>query len=294
MHKDDGAGLALVVIAAVCVSYCSGCSPPPTRTEIRPVAPIEILLDGGFDAGVSCPTPTEEEEPDAHAITVAEALRFRALNPYMSPHFRPICRRDSWRGDLELAETVLSKPEARVRARSLARAGALDELLIFARVLYGEEGPPTHENPDGAAAILAVIDYQRNRMSRVEMMVNYGPRRVFPHPGEGRRKTRSRWLAGTALNGRRPRAWRDELIVHNPGHPRWRFYGCPRWLSTIDWARDTLELYPETVGAGPCEEVPHHWGGDMDDHADDCHWRVVDCGVTEDTFWVVDEECREG
>ena len=276
----------------VLCALLTGCASerrPPPPVSVWAVTPVEVIL------------AEPEEELDAEdAGPPPETVRAPEPPAYRRPRYIQRCRRDRWTGHPE-AETVEVKDDARERARALARANELDEVLIFSRMAYGEEGTPTENNADGYAAMLSVIDFRRQftregmrvvrrprPLSRIETMVAYSPRRVFPRPGDGQRAVHQQWLAEVELDGGRPFSWR-KLIYRNPGHPRWQHYGCPRWLATVDEVRELFLRYPEDTGRGPCEERPHHWGGDMDDHSDDPRWRIIDCGATEDTFWVVEE-----
>jgi len=294
--------LTVCVVILVILAACSGNDTPRQAPPVAIALPTERGDDGSAAETVEEPRISEAElsrtertfEYDPNAIAIPVSVAAPPPQAYRNPRYLRQCRRDSRRGDLPESERVEVKSEARTRARQLARDGQLDEALIFTRMAYGEEGTPTEDNADGYHAMLAVIDFQRGGMSRVEMMVNYAPRRVFPQTGDSRAATRQRWIAELQLNGRRPPSWPAHRSARWHSYPPWQSYGCPRWLATADAVRPLLRRYEgRPVGRGPCEEVPHHWGGDMDDHSDDCHWRVIDCGRTADTFWVIDEVCRE-
>jgi hypothetical protein len=247
--------------------------------------------DAGQDAGRDAGAP-DAGAPDSgpRGISVARM----GIAAYHNPVYRERCRVSS-RRNAEEATTVESKDDARDRARALARADQLDEVLLFARLAYGETGTPQSANDDPstplwdeAHAFLAVLDNRRGRrISRVEMMAAYSPRRVFPHP----ENERNRWIAELDLRGRRPPAWPAWRGARWHQYPPWRSYGCPRWLAAVDAARRLLRSVPARVGRGPCEEVPDHWGGrpGVDDEALERGWRIVDCGRTQNRFYVIDE-----
>ena len=196
--------------------------------------------------------------------------------PYRNPRYVRRCRSEA-RREAPAGVTVESREEARDRAVQLVRHHRLDTALLFARIVYGESGTPSPGvNDNEPLAILAVIDAQRGAMTRAEMMARYSPRRVFASPTDARQL----WIAELQANGSKPPSW------NSPAN--WRAYGCPRWLATLESARRVLSRHPGRVGAGPCAEVPHHWGGDMDSHRAEARgWLRVDCGVTRNTFWVV-------
>lgn len=262
-ERDDGALVAVVIIAAVLLAYCTGCSPPKAHAQAVAVA------------------VTGSPIPAALAST-------RPRAPYRNPQYRLQCRREA-RISTFRAEAMESKPEARTRARALARAGDIDPVLFFSRIAYGEEGTPRPgRNDNGYEAMLAVLDFRRQHIggiSRVEMFAIYSPRRIFPHPETSHHQA---WIAETELNGHRPPSWPRARGARSAIYPTWRDYGCPRWLATIDAVRELFEEHPDDIGTGPCRERPHHWGGDMDYHDDNPLWRQIHCGITEDRFWVVD------
>lgn len=241
------------------------------------------------------------ERPDAAALpvatlTVAEATRVHPM-PHRNPRYRARCRREGLRVAPE-AEAIVSKSEARARARRLARAGRLDEVLLLSRIAFGETGTPQpgrNDDPstplwDEAEAFLAVLDGRRGIMSREEMFVAYSPRRVFPHPAaEENPRTahvRNMWIAELQIDGSKPPSWPRTA---SNGFPHWRSYGCPRWLAAVDAVQRLLAAVPQRIVAGPCGERPDHWGGrvGLDDHPIELGWRLVDCGHTLNRFWVI-------
>lgn len=249
------------------------------------------LLSGLIGAAVLVCTALFLPNADAQEVlTAAQAGGTRA--PYRSARYQAICRRDS-RVDTAAAVTVESRTEARERALEEARSDQLDEVLIFARMAYGETGTPIpglNDDPgtplmDEYEGFLAVIDHRRGQMSRVEMMVNYGPRRVFPRESD----VRQRWIAELELNGHRPPSWPRPRNRRFHDYPTWRHYGCPRWLATVDAARQLFRHYADRrVGRGPFPEVPHHWGGDMDAwRAERGGWRTIRYRFARNNFWVV-------
>jgi len=292
-----------------CLVLLAACSlePPASPAIITPIIAIEpelVEIVETPDAGEPVAAP-DAGEPVA-APTVAEATRAQQPLPYRNPRYIRRCRRES-RRDAPAVEAIVNKPEARARARALARAGRLDDVLILSRIAYGETGTPVpgrNDDPstprwDEVEAFLAVLDGRRGLMSRAEMFAAYSPRRVFPHPAaeENPRNAhiRNMWIAELQLDGSRPPSWPRERGVYSP-HPTWRRYGCPRWLATVDAVRRTLRLasrrvVPVSAGerTGPCAEQPDHWGGrvGIDDHAVELGWRLVNCGHTNNRFWVV-------
>lgn len=274
-------------IAAVSVLFLS-CFSATTEAplEVQVVDPVEVELPE-IEEKLALPQPTE---PAPATVSVAEMQRERAA--YRDPRYVRRCGTES-RRDTPVAERVEDRDEARARARALARSGELDTVLIFARVLYGETGTPNprhNDDPrtplwDEAEAILAVIDQRRGRMSRVEMMVNYSPRRVFPETDDERQQ----WIAELELDGTRPASWPRARQLRHHEYPPWRQYGCPRWLASVDAARRVIRAHPDRIGAGPCKEVPDHWGGTMDRYGFERGWRRVQCarGFTRNLFWIV-------
>lgn len=217
-----------------------------------------------------------------------------ASAPYRHARYQTRCARES-RLDASPATTVEDRAEARARALQQARGGGLDEVLLFARLAYGETGTPVpgrNDDPstplvDEYEGFLAVIDHRRGQMSRAEMMVYYGPRRVFPRESD----VRQRWIAELTLDGRRPPSWPAPRGERFHSHPAWRHYGCPRWLATVDASRTLFRHYEgRRVGRGPFPEVPHHWGGDMDAwRARQGGWRTIRYPFANNNFWVVPE-----
>lgn len=250
------------------------------------------LLSGAIAATLLVAAVALPRAGAQEVISARTAAGLGAQAPYRSPRYRAQCRRDA-RQDTQPAITVESREEARERARAAARAGRLDTTLIFARMAYGETGTPVpgeNDDPDTPLVdeyegFLAVMDHRRGQLSRVEMMVSYGPRRVHPREED----TRSRWLAELELNGHRPPSWPRPRGRRHHSYPTWRFYGCPRWLATVDAAREIMRTYRgRRVGRGPFPEVPHHWGGDMDnDRARRGGWRLLPHRFTNNNFWVV-------
>lgn len=270
--------MRLIAIAAVCLSCSEPAAPAPTP-EPEPTVVAE-------------PTPPPDAEPPAPdvdepvtvpaAIAVSEVVR---IPVYEQDRYRRRCRTESRRA-APSAERVEDRDEARQQARLMARDRAIDPVVMFARIAYGETGPPQlgeNDHPstqlwDEAEAFLAVIDQRRGRMSRLEMMAVYSPRRVFPRPDDRRQQ----WLAEVQRDGRTPPSWPTS-------GPPWRTYGCPRWLATVDAAKAVLEARDESVGKGPCDEVPDHWGGSFDTFPFEHGWRRVVCagGHTRNLFWAV-------
>ena len=278
--------------SALFILITLGCG-VPADGGIReaPVKLTALVLEqpdgGGVDAGV------EEELDvgdagvwDAGAAPVRVADMNLRLPPHRSSRYVARCRREARREGV-VVEALENKPEARARARALARSGVLDPVLIFSRMAYGEAGSPQPgRNDQEYFAMLAVMDSLRGGMSRVEMFVNSAPRRVFPHPGH----VRNAWIAELQLDGRRPPSWPRPQGRRFHSYPTWRSYGCPRWLATVDAVRRLLRVHPDRVGAGSCEEVPDHWGGAMDQHrADRGGWRMIRCGHTLNRYFVVPE-----
>lgn len=210
--------------------------------------------------------------------------------PYRHERYRRQCREDAAL-DAPEATLVHDRSEARRRAITVARRGAIDPVLLFARVVYGETGTPYPGRNDDLStprvdeyeAILAVIDQRRGERNREEMLATYAPRRIFPSPEDARQ----RWIAELQLDGRRPPSWPRALGDRQ--YPGWRSYGCPRWLAAVDAAREVWDYYRgRPIGVGPCDEAPDHWGGRMDDpRAIQSGWRRVSCGRTRNNFWIV-------
>jgi hypothetical protein len=236
------------------------------------------------------PEVVAKTEPDPEVVTVEVATELPA---YRNRRYIDQCRRDG-RRDAPAAEPVDDRDDARSRARALARAGDLDEVLVFSRMAYGEAGTPIRgRNDNDYEAMLTVLDGLRGRMSRVEMFVNYAPRRIFPRAD----KERQMWLSELQLSGARPPSWpspRGRRGRFHP-HPPWRAYGCPRWLATVDAVRKLLRdnqrriVVTDSGTIGPCSEIPDHWGGEegVDDEAIERGWRLVNCGTTRNRFWEV-------
>lgn len=289
--SDASAGwLAALVIVVVLVSECAGgCSETERPVELTPTEDAGAPDAGEPDAGA----------PDAGLPDAGEEIETVLVSHSQTPSYRNLrlleqCRREG-RRNAEEATTKENKDEARERARALAVAGEFDLVLVLARVAYGETGVPRATNDDPSTpvweelwAFLAVIDGRRGSMSRVEMLVNYSPRRIFPHPED----VRQRWIAELQLDGTRPPSWPAWRGARWHHYPPWRSYGCPRWLATVEAVERTLRLLPDRVEKGPCEEKPDHWGGarGVDDRALELGWRQVDCGPTRNRFWVVPEE----
>lgn len=282
----------IYVAAITLLLSCSSGAPPEV---ITPVAEEVEALDGG--EVVSDPEPVVEAEVElgevevvvpVETISVAEMVSQRPA--HRDPRYTSRCRGMS-RSHAPVAETVGDKDQARARAVADARAGLLNEALLFARVVHGETGAPSRQNDDPATplwdeaeAILAVIDSRRGEAGRVEMLARYSPRRVFPHPEDERQK----WIAELQADGRRPPSWPRPRGRRHHEHPTWESYGCPRWLATLDAVQRVLSAYERrSVGAGPCEQEPDHWGGEMDTYGETLGWRRVSCGVTRNLFWVV-------
>lgn len=251
------------------------------------------LLSGTIAAAILCVAAFFQPSVDAQEVlSVAAAGGLASRAPYRHPRYQAACRRES-RLDTAAAVTIEDRGEARERALEEARSGRLDEVLIFARLAYGETGTPVpglNDDPstplvDEYEGFLAVIDHRRGRMSRVEMMIQYGPRRVFPRESD----IRQRWIAELELDGRRPPSWPAPRNQRFHSHPAWRHYGCPRWLATVDAVRDLFRRYEgRRVGRGPFPEVPHHWGGDMDAwRAQQGGWRTIRYPFARNNFWVV-------
>jgi hypothetical protein len=276
-------------LAALLCCGCSFVSPAPELAQARsePIV-IEPLVT---DLRAHLREEDREEEvveveadagTPAAAISVADAVRVPRPAAYRNPRYIARCRREA-RGNAPEAETMESKPDARARARGLARAGSLDVLLLLSRIAYGETGTPrpnVNDNPatptwDEVEAFLAVLDGRRGGMSRAEMFVSYSPRRVF--------------------DGARPPSWPRPRQRRFHGYPGWRNYGCPRWLATVDAVRRVLEAHPRRVTTGPCERRPDHWGGavGIDEHAVRLGWHLVDCGSTRNRFWVIPEHIED-
>lgn len=236
-------------------------------------AGVAEIADAGSDAGA-----------DEQA---AERAVLQPHRPYERAIYRRRCRAVRWQRG-EAALTMDLKSDARERARALARAGELDEILLFARILHGETGTPRRANDDPstplweeAQAILMVLDGRRGAMSRAEMFAAYSPRRLFPHPEDQRQL----WVAELALDGAMPPHWPRHIA-----HPRWTSWGCPRWLATLDAAKRVLESAPgRLTEGGPCEEVPDHWGGEVGiDDREHLGWRQIDCGShVRNRYWSV-------
>jgi hypothetical protein len=271
------------------------CADPAAPMTVEVVEPEEVVVDTPPDEHDAGPEEEDAGEPVAEAPeTIPVAQMLARSFPWRNPRYIAQCRRES-RRDAASALSIFSKDEARERARQAARRGELDETLIFARMVYGETGPPQagrNDDPgtplwDEAVALLSVIDARRGELSRVEMMVAYGPRRVFPHPTS----ERNWWVAELQLDGRRPPSWPAPRNRRFHSYPRWRTYGCPRWLATIDAVRRVLRAHPSRIepGEGPCEERPDHWGGAMDQpRADSQGWRRIQCGTSLNRFYVTD------
>lgn len=287
--------LALVVLSMSCDV------PDVTVHELVLIEPEPDVVDAGdLLADEEPEVIVVPEEPEPEPVVTVPVIQVRQrLVPYRNPRYITQCRRAS-RRDAEVSRVVESRDEARTRARALARSGELNEVLILARMAYGEHGTPRegrNDDPrtpewDEAWAILAVMDSLRGQMSRVEMMVNYAPRRVFP----GSETARQRWISELRLDGTRPPSWPRPRGRRFYQHPGWQGYGCPRWLATVDAVRALLRRHPDRVEAGPCDEVPDHWGGAMDDHrAIQAGWRRVQCGRgnTLNRFWVVPERAAQ-
>ncbi len=291
----------LIAASVLCYSCSSPVLEPPEPAEpivAEVVAAVSGELDDQEDAGPDDGGLVEEDAgAPSEGVSVARILAERP--PYRDERYIARCRRES-RRDAPASEVIEDRDEARRRARALARSGQLDPVLIFSRMAYGETGTPNprhNDDPstpnwDEAEAILAVIDNRRGRMSRIEMMVNYAPRRVFPKPGDERQA----WISELQLDGARPPSWPRPRQRRHHGHPPWRQYGCPRWLATVDRVRQVLRSHPRTVAPGICEEVPDHWGGTMDRYGFERGWRRVTCGrgFTRNLFWVVPSRDVEG
>lgn len=238
-----------------------------------------------FATAIALPTVDAQEVISARAAGAMPA-------PYRNPRYRALCRAAS-RNDAEVAVTIESRTEARERGLEEARAGHLDEKLVFARLAYGETGTPqpgVNDDPstplvDEYEGFLAVIDHRRGQLSRVEMMIQYGPRRVFPRAED----VRQRWIAELQMDGTRPPSWPRPRGRRFHDYPTWEHYGCPRWLATVDAVRALFRRYEgHRVGRGPFPEVPHHWGGDMDAwRAERGGWRTIRYRFTRNNFWVV-------
>lgn len=278
-------------VAVLLLCACSS----PAIAEPRPVRPLLVEIPDARVEALANMAPEPEPEPElAPSIPVAQAVAHRPP-PYRNARYIARCRRES-RSDAPEVERVESKPEARHRARQAARAGELDEVLVLARIAHGETGTPrpgTNDDEatplwDEAEAILAVLDERRGGMSRVEMFVNYSPRRVYPHPED----VRQQWIAELQLDGRRPPSWPRPRQRRFHNHPAWRTWGCPRWLATVDAVHRVLEAHPRRIERGPCEETPDHWGGaaGIDDHPLRLGWRRIDCGITRNRFWAVPQD----
>lgn len=223
--------------------------------------------------------PAPESDAEIETITASEAIP--TPFPHESPRYTARCREEA-RRDTPVAISIEVREDARTRARALAREGSLNTVVIFARMLYGETGPPIPgENDDEAEAILAVMDSLRGRMSRVEMFVTYSPRRIFPQLDDQRQQ----WLAETQLDGTRPVSWPRPRYARHHEYAAWINYGCPRWLATVDWSRRTLRANPGNIGQGPCSEIPDHWGGDIDDP--NTGWKYISCGTVRNGYYVV-------
>lgn len=247
------------------------------EVEVETEEPIE-------DASV------DEESNPPEVITVPASIaisNIARVAPHQSESYAQRCREES-RGTTGRAERVEDRNEARQQARLTARDGAISTTLLFARIAYGETGAPDpvegeNDDPtthlwDEAASILAVIDNLRRGRSRAEMMATYAPRRIFPRPDD----VRQQWLAEVQLDGRMPASWHSSRGL-------WRAWACPRWLATVDAVESILEAHPDDIGQGPCQEVPDHWGGEMDTRAIELGWRRVICagGHTRNLFWAV-------
>lgn len=283
--KDDGTWLALFVIFVFVLSRCVGCTPvprerPPPVVELPERPPVIEVVDLRVDAIAPEPEPEQLEDAGVPTVEAVEPHR-----PYERDRYRRLCRAVRWER-APAALTMNLKSEARRRARALARAGELDEVLLFVRILHGETGTPRNANDDPrtplweeAQAILMVLDGRRGSMSRAEMFAAYSPRRIFPHPDDARQL----WVAELQLDGAQPMHW-----PRYAGHPRWTSWGCPRWLATVEYARAVLEAFPERITEGPCSEVPDHWGGEPGiDDREHLGWRQVDCGPARNRYWIV-------
>jgi hypothetical protein len=297
--SDEGAAwIAIVMIAVVLIANCSSCAePPPPRHDPDPAI---VLAEMEADAAAALPAyegPIDPEpEPDPAPIPTVDVSDL-APPPYRDPRWIRRCRVEA-RRNAPAAETIEVKDDARARARALARADELDEVLLLARIAYGETGTPRRANDDPRTSVwdephafLAVIDRRRGAMSRAEMFAAYSPRRIFPHPDD----QRQRWVAELQLDGLRPPSWPAWRGARWHHYPPWRQYGCPRWLATVDAIQRLMRSVPANVGAGPCTETPDHWGGGpgVDDQAERRGWRLVDCGRTRNRFWVVPTAAEE-
>lgn len=248
---------ALPLLAVITLGFAGLAEAEATRTHV-------------CDLRRRAPAPTVA--PPA-TISVADMMRRRGAlaMPYRHPSYVRRCNEES-RRDTGPSTLIESKDDARSRATVLARAGRLDEVTIFARMIYGEAGTPQPgRNDNDAIVMLAVIDALRGSRSRVEMMVHFAPRRVFPSG----LSEHQRWIAELEADGARPPSWPAPRGRRHHQYPAWRHYGCPRWLATVDQARELLQQYRDRrVGRGPCNEVPTSWGGEMDDH------RMIRIGAT--------------
>lgn len=269
------------------VLLCLTCSSETPEMAVAEPAPEPIEEEAIVDASAE-PAPEVPETPEVVTVPAALAVsNIERVAPYQSDSYERRCLEES-RSTTGRAERVVDRDEAREQARLTARDGALSTTLLFARIAYGETGTPDpveglNDDPttalwDEAAAILAVIDNLRRSRSRAEMMAIYAPRRVFPRPDDERQQ----WLAEVTLDGRMPASWHSSRGL-------WRAWACPRWLATVDAVKAVLEEHPDDIGAGPCTEVPDHWGGEMDTQARERGWRRVVCarGHTRNLFWAV-------
>jgi len=282
--------LVLLAMASSCVALDIS---TPDDSDVHATSAMESGEPeaGSLDTGAVEDVTIHEAEPEAivtHGPTVLVS-DIMAPMPYRNRRYVARCRREA-RRDAPAAITVEDRDEARRRARALARAGMLDPVLVFARMSYGEAGTPLPgRNDDDYYGMLAVMDAQRGAMSRVEMFVNYSPRRIFPMESD----VRMRWIAELQIDGSRPPSWPAPRHVRRQTAPSWAAYGCPRWLATVDAVKRLLRSHNATVGAGPCTEVPHHWGGTMDTpRALRMGWRRISCGTTVNGFWVVPSRAK--
>ena len=274
MPKPITVVIALLLAAACDVASVPVEAPVPAPVLVEAQAPVPAPVPVGTTSGADVGPPEVVRAP----------VRAPRMLLHRNPRYIARCRRES-RRDAPRAVTVEDRAEARRRALNLVRGGTLDEALLFARMAYGEEGPPyPGRNDDGYLAMLAVMDSLRGSRSRLLMFATYSPRRLYPHPGD----VRQQWVAELQLDGRRPPSWPASRSRRFHAYPSWRAYGCPRWLATVDAVRALLRRRSEPVEAGPCAEVPDHWGGSMDTpRAKHAGWRAVDCRRTRNRFWVV-------
>jgi hypothetical protein len=165
-----------------------------------------------------------------------------------------------------------------------SHVSAQSDSLVLARICAHEAGYTAYEDCAAIHTVLSRGAERHHRTFRDE---------AYAYSGMALRRETSRpWYAELDERGREPYSWpiimplrcRDGICEVRRA-PSWSRYRS-LWLLLLATAR----LFVSGDKWDACTEWPDHWGGSMDrEGALENGLREIDCGDTENDFWVIDD-----